>query len=156
MTNAAQTSGIERLVNEMLAGDPQYFLVDVRIGAGNHVKVFLDGDQGITIEKCAAANRHLYRRIVEEGLFPPDDFSLELSSPGLDEPLRMERQYRKNIGRKVEVTLRDGVRTDGVLLEIGPDGIVVEETRGKGKKQETLRHVFPLDSVKTTRVRAAF
>ncbi len=64
-------------------------------------------------------NRALYKQIEAEGIFPDGDFSLEVSSPGLDEPLKLKRQYQKNIGRNVEVTLQDGSKKEGKLLSIG-------------------------------------
>ena len=103
-----------------------YFLVDLRIKPTNNVKVFLDGDSGITIEKCVQVNRKLYRKLEEEGFYPDGDFSLEVSSAGLDEPLKLLRQYKKNIGRLVEVELLDGAQKEGQLTEVNEDGIVLE------------------------------
>ncbi len=59
------------------------------------------------------------KQIEEMAMFPAGDFSLEVSSPGLDEPLKMLRQYRKNIGRQVELTLQDGSKKEGKLLIVG-------------------------------------
>jgi ribosome maturation factor RimP len=118
MTIETQVQAVERMVEGLLADDPQYFLVEVKIRPTNNVKVFLDGDKGISIEKCISYNRQLYKMLESSDLFPPDDFSLEVSSPGLDEPLKLMRQYYKNIGRKVEVLLKDGVKTEGVLKEV--------------------------------------
>ena len=111
MTIETQVQAVERMVEGLLADDPQYFLVEVKIRPTNNVKVFLDGDKGISIEKCIFYNRQLYKMLESSGLFPADDFSLEVSSPGLDEPLKLLRQYHKNTGRKVEVLLKDGVKT---------------------------------------------
>src|ERR1700722_12717250 len=107
---------IEGLVQNILEGEPGYFLVDVRIKPTNNVKVFIDGDQGISIEKCVQVNRALYKKFEETGFFPNGDFSLEVSSPGLDEPLKLHRQYRKNVGRQVELVFLDGSRVEGRLL----------------------------------------
>ena len=111
---------------------------------------------GISIEKCVAYNRVLYKRIEELGLYPDGDFSLEISSPGLDEPLKLFRQYRKNIGRKVEVLLKDGVKTEGKLTGVTEDHIEVEEVRGKNKKQETIRHQFSFENIKSTKIQIVF
>lgn len=156
MTIETQVQAVERMVEGLLADDPQYFLVEVKIRPTNNVKVYLDGDKGISIERCVAYNRQLYKMIEGSGLFPADDFSLELSSPGLDEPLKLLRQYHKNIGRKVEVLLKDGVKTDGVLKEVTDGGIRVEETRGKNKKKETIEHYFPFESIKSTKIQIVF
>lgn len=151
-----QAQAIERIVGDVLSGDPQYFLVEIKIRPTNNIKVFLDGDNGIPIERCVAYNRQLYKMIEESGLFPQDDFSLEVSSPGLDEPLKLMRQYRKNVGRKVEVLLKDGVKTEGVLKSVTDTAIDVEETRGKNKKKEIIQHSFPLESIKSTKIQIVF
>jgi ribosome maturation factor RimP len=156
MTVDTQVKAVGRMVEEILANDPHYFLVEVRIHPTNNIKVFLDGDNGISIERCVAYNRQLYKMIEESGTFPPDDFSLELSSPGLDEPLKLLRQYKKNIGRKVEVLLKDGIRTDGLLTAVNDSGIEVEETRGKNKKMEIIRHNLSFDSIKSTKIQILF
>ena len=126
--------------------------MDIKIKPTNNVKVYIDGDQGISIEKCVQFNRALYKRIEEAGLFPGGDFSLEVSSPGLDEPLKLHRQYRKNIGRQVELVLQDGSKIEGRLLEVSEDGIIVEETRGKNKKKEIVNHTFLFENIKTTKI----
>ena len=144
------------MMQALLAGEPLYFLVEVRIKPTNNIKVFLDGDQGISIEKCVQCNRALYKKLEESGLFPGDDFSLEVSSPGLDEPLKLLRQYKKNIGRQVEILLQDGTKKEGRLVEVSEDGIIIEETKGKNKKKEVISHTFLFDNIKTTKIQIVF
>ena len=163
MTIDTQTQAIEDMVGTMLADDPGYFLVDIKILPGNQVKIFLDGESGISIDKCVAYNRALYKRFLESGMFPNDDFSLEVSSPGLDEPLKIMRQYKKNIGRKVEVLLKDGIKKEGKLLEAEEDHIVIEEEKGKngpgqkpGKPKEIVQHRFPFEAIKSTKIQIVF
>jgi ribosome maturation factor RimP len=147
---------VEQMVKAMLDDDPAYFLVEMKIKPTNNIKVYLDGDQGITIEKCISYNRALYRKIDEAGLFPGGDFSLEVSSPGLDEPLKLLRQYKKNVGRPVEVVLKDGIKVAGKMVEVQEDSILIEETRGKNKKLEVIQHHFPFENIKSTKIQAAF
>jgi ribosome maturation factor RimP len=147
---------VESMVQGLLAEEPGYFLVEVKVKPTNNIKVFLDGDTGIPIEKCVQVNRGLYKKLEESGLFPGDDFSLEVSSPGLDEPLKLLRQYKKNIGRLVELVLQDGSRKEGRLLEVSEDGVVVEETKGKNKKKEVINHAFLFDNIKTTKIQVVF
>jgi ribosome maturation factor RimP len=147
---------VENMVQALLADEQDYFLVEVRIKPTNNIKVFLDGDKGIPIEKCVQINRAVYKQLEGSGIFPGDDFSLEVSSPGLDEPLKLLRQYKKNIGRRVEILLQDGSKTEGRLLEVGEDGIIVEETKGKNKKKEVINHRFLFDNIKTTKIQVVF
>ena len=149
-------SQLEALVLEILEPDPSYFLVEIRIKPTNNVKVFLDGDTGISIEKCIAVNRAMYKRLEGSGVFPDDDFSLEVSSPGLDEPLKLFRQYVKNKGRKVEVVQKDGMKIEGKMLEVNEKEIELEEIKGKNKKQEIIRHLIPFESIKSTKIQIVF
>ena len=156
MVNETQIKAIERMLADILGGEPEYFLVEVKIKPTNNIKVFLDGDKGISIEKCVYCNRALYKKIEEEHLFPADDFSLEVSSPGLDQPLKSLRQYKKNIGRLIEVVLLDGDKKEGKLLEATEDGIVLEVTKGKNKKKEIINHAILFSNIKTTTIQIVF
>jgi ribosome maturation factor RimP len=147
---------VEGMVQEILAGEPEYFLVDIKIKPTNNVKVYIDGDQGISIEKCVRFNRALYKKLEDNALFPNGDFSLEVSSPGLDEPLKLHRQYKKNVGRQVELVLQDGSTAEGRLLDVSEDGIIVEEIRGKNKKKEIINHTFLFENIKTTKIQVVF
>lgn len=145
-----------QFINELLEGDTDNFLVDLRVKPGNNIKVFMDADSGISIARCVSINRALYKKIEEAAWFPEGDFSLEVSSPGLDEPLKLLRQYRKNLGRSVEVTLKDSSRIEGKLLEVTEDGIVVEEIKGKNKKREVIAHSLLFDNIKQTKIQVVF
>ena len=127
-----QIQALEQKVKALTEADPDVFLVEIRIKPTNNVKVFLDSDKGISLDRLIQYNRKLYRDLEESNFFPGNDFSLEVSSPGLDEPLKLRRQYLKNIDRYVEVTRLDGIKNEGKLLQVGEAEIVVEEEKGKG------------------------
>lgn len=156
MSTETQISSIERMITDMLAEEPTYFCVSVRIKPTNNVKVFLDGDEGLPIERCVSFNRRLYKMIEEAGMYPEGEFSLEVSSPGLDEPLKLHRQYKKNIGRFIEVAFLDGTTKEGKLLEVAEADIIVEHTEGKGKKAVTQQLVIPFNHIKSTTVQIKF
>ena len=156
MNTDQQIAQLEALVNGVLEQEEGLFLVDIRIKPTNNIKVFLDGESGVSIEKCVFVNRKLCKLLEENEMYPNGDFSLEVSSPGLDEPLKLYRQYLKNISRQVEVTLKDGVKTEGILKAVTEKEILVEETRGKNKKKETVEHTIPFDNIKTTKVQVVF
>lgn len=147
---------IRSWVGSMIGTEPDLFIVEIRIKPTNNVKVFIDGDKGVSIEKLVQYNRKLYKQIEEGGIFPGNDFSLEVSSPGLEEPLKLHRQYVKNTGREVEVIQNDGIKIDGKLLEVSGQAVTVEEKRGKGKKLEIINHVIPFENIKTTKVQIKF
>ena len=156
MANEAHLQQLEQLISDVLADEKEYFCVSVRIKPTNNVKVFIDGDNGIPIEKCVRFNRKLYKLIEETAMYPEGEFSLELSSPGIDEPLKMHRQYLKNKGREVEVTLQDDTKKEGKLLSVTEADILIEFTEGKGKKAVTQQLVIPFTNIKTTIVQSKF
>ena len=125
---------IEDYINTLLEKSEDVFLVEARVNPGNNIIVFLDADNGVTIDTCIRINRALYKQVEENALFPNGDFALEVSSPGIDEPLKLHRQYKKNIGRTVEVVLNDETKRQGKLTEVNNDEIIIEETEGKTKK----------------------
>ena len=132
------------------------FPVEVKISPSNDIKVFLDADDGITIEKCTTVNKALYKFIEETALFPDGNFSLEVSSPGVDQPLKLHRQDKKNIGRKVEVLLEDDTRKEGTLLGVNDNEIIVEEKTGKGNKITTTPVIILFNKIKQTNVLITF
>ena len=147
---------IEDFVNAQLNGSEDVFLVEVKVIPGNNIKVFLDADNGITIEKCIKVNRALYNQIEESDIFPNGDFSLEVSSPGVEEPLKLHRQYKKNMGRTVEVTMNDGTKKEGKLTGVNEDEIIVEEKSGQGKKAVIKTTNILFNQVKHTKVLVTF
>jgi ribosome maturation factor RimP len=156
MSTELHIAKIEALIAQLLQEEPTYFLVSIRIKPTNNIKVYLDGDQGIAIEKCVRFNKQLYKLIEEEGYYPEGDFSLELSSPGLDEPLKLHRQYVKNKGRNIEVMFNDGTTKEGLLLEVTESDILMEHTEGKGKKMVTQQLVIPFSTIKSTTIQIKF
>lgn len=152
MNTDSQIQAIEQKVMALIDPDPENFLVEVKIRPGNNIKIFVDADHGISIDKLAQYNRSLYRQIEETGLFPNNDFSLEISSPGLDEPLKLRRQYLKNIGRYVEVLLKSGIKKEGKLISATEKEIVIEEEKGNKKKKEIIQYSLSYDDIKTTKI----
>lgn len=147
---------VKAVIDPLLAEDQSYFCVQIKVKPTNNIKIFLDGDKGLPIERCTYFNRKLYKAIEEAGWFPEGDFSLEVSSPGLDEPLLLKRQYQKNIGRKVLVTTNDGVEKEGILLEVNEQGITLEWTEGKGKKALQQQMQIAFENIKSTIVQVQF
>ena len=151
-----QIQAIEQKVMALIEPDPETFLVDIKIKPGNNIRIFIDADRGVSIDKLARYNRSLYRQIEESRLFPNNDFSLEISSPGLDEPLKLYRQYLKNIDRCVEVVLKDGIKREGKLVRAAETEIVLEEERANKKKKELIFHTISYNNIKSTKIKIRF
>lgn len=143
-------------VNGLIAPMQDLFLVQVKIKPTNNIKVYLDADEGLSIDRCASINRALYKQIEESNRFPDGNFSLEVSSPGIGEPLKLLRQYRKNIGRTVELLLNDENRIEGKLTAADEKTVTVAITSGKKKKEQTETREIPVDNIKQTKVLITF
>ncbi|MFT4202865.1 MAG: ribosome maturation factor [Chitinophagaceae bacterium] len=150
---------VEKLVDitrEAIKDDPEYFVVDVKVKPTNNIKIYLDGDNGITIDKCIQVNRKIVTVIEESGLLPSDNFSLEVSSPGIDSPLLLHRQYVKNKGRLLEATLSDDTVETGKIVDVAEASLTLEVTTGKGKKAVTQQKEISFEQIKKAVVQIQF
>lgn len=150
------TDVIEKIRNftEPLLEGTDMFIVNIRIKPTNNIKLYIDADGGLSIDKSAKLNRKLYHLIEESGMFPEGDFSLEVSSPGVDEPLHGMRQYLKNIGRTILITQVEGPEVLGVLKAADEEKLTLEVKVGK-KKELTIQEV-PFSNIKQTIVQIIF
>jgi ribosome maturation factor RimP len=147
---------VRELVEEKIADMPHLFLVDVKMHQNGKLIVLVDGDNGIGIADCAALSRHVGFHLEEENVIE-EAYNLEVSSPGIDTPLVLKRQYAKNIGRTVSIKMDDGTKKEGELLTAGDDFIIIAETiKQKGKKAETVESTIPTDKITETKVLISF
>lgn len=134
------------------------FLVEIRL---NHKKldVFIDADSGITFRKCQQLSRYLESFIDEEGWLG-EKYVLEVSSPGIGRPLQLKRQYKKNIGRKLEVSLLEGKKQEGKLIAVNENGITIEYKQrikeGKKKRTEVVQDNIPFEEINKAIVKITF
>ncbi len=156
MATDTQIQQIEQWIKTLLEAEAEYFCVSIKVKPVNNIKIFLDGDNGLPIEKCVQFNRKLYKMIEESNHYPDGDFSLEVSSPGLEEPLKLHRQYLKNIDRIIEVVFTDGSKKEGKLIAVAEADIIIEHSEGKGKKAITQQLVIPFNHIKSTTVQIKF
>ena len=154
MSTASYIETVKSMLDSLLEND--VFLVDFRVKPTNNIKIYLDSDSGLDIEKCIRINRALYKKIEEAAIFPDGNFSLEVSSPGLDEPLKLHRQYHKNIGRTVEITLNDSTVKLGKLTEVNDETVTVNYVEGKGKKAVEHNVSILFTDIKQTKVQITF
>lgn len=145
---------VENLIQPLL--QEGVFLVYIKIKPTNNFKIYIDADGGLPLEKCIKINRALYKQMEEMGLYPDGNFSLEVSSPGIDEPLKLIRQYIKNVGRFIEVVKLDDTRLEGKLLEANEEKISIEITEGKGKKMTVNQLEVSISNIKQTKVQVKF
>lgn len=134
------------------------FVVDIH-HSNKRLEVFVDSDSSMTFQKCQRISRHLESYLDEEQPLG-EDYVLEVSSPGLDRPLKFFRQYMKNLGRNLEVTTTDGDTYTGKLKDATPEEIVLEAKRRikEGKRKKTVVEDISIatDAIKKSIVKISF
>ena len=147
---------VKELVEEKISDRPELFLVEVKMLPNNKLIIHVDGDEGINIQDCAAISRHVGFHLEEENTIEKA-YNLEVSSPGIGEPLRLKRQYDKNIGREVSLKLNGGELKEGKLLSVTEEGIVIEaKVKEKGKKVQLVETAVDFNSITETKVLISF
>ena len=147
---------VTELVEEKIADKPDLFLVDVKLLPNGKLMILIDGDKGVGIDVCAQVSRYVGHQLEEEGLIEKVA-NLEVSSPGIDAPLTLNRQYVKNIGRQVSVKNKEGLKKEGRLLSVTDEALTIEEKiKPKGKKAELVETSIPLDQITETKVLISF
>ncbi|HYX09308.1 MAG TPA: ribosome assembly cofactor RimP [Bacteroidales bacterium] len=150
-----------RQVEEIIApriADSELFIIDIDVKPGNKIFVLIDSKQGVSIDQCVEISRLVERSLDRD----TDDFELQVSSPGLDQPFRVIQQYEKNLGREVEVIKNDGTKFTGTLKEINEENFIIEvkkrvKVEGKKKKQLQINDLaIQFDEIKATKVVISF
>ena len=147
-----EASAIRDFVESYLNGS-DLFLVDVRVKPGNVVEVEIDSDSPVSIEEC----EKLTRAIEPEFDRDKEDYTLEVGSAGITSPFKVKRQYKKYVGREVEVLTKEGKKISGLLTSVGDDTFTVlskEKVKKEGAKRpvmEDVPHTFGYDEVKQTK-----
>ncbi|SKB89523.1 ribosome maturation factor RimP [Parapedobacter luteus] len=144
------------MVEDKIADREDLFIVSIKMHPNGKLEVLVDGDQGVSIQDCAAISRHVGFHLEEEDVIA-HAYRLEVSSPGIDAPFTSVRQYQKNVGRNIQVKLQDGGQKEGKLLEVADEYIVImEEIKEKGKKAVEQQNSIPFESIKTAKVLISF
>lgn len=147
---------VAALVEEKIADRPELFLVEVKMLPNNKLIIHVDGDEGISIQDCVAISRHVGFHLEEENAIE-QAYNLEVSSPGVGEPLKLVRQYQKNIGRTISIKLKEGLKKEGKLLEVTENNLLIEEAvKEKGKKAVAIETAVPFNDILETSVLISF
>ncbi len=147
---------VTELVEEKISDRPELFLVEVKMLPNNKLIIHVDGDEGISIQDCAAISRHVGFHLEEENTIEKA-YNLEVSSPGVGEPLKLKRQYQKNIGRELSIKLNDGELKEGKLLSMNDKSVTIEaKVKEKGKKVQLVETSLDFDNIIETKVLISF
>ncbi|MBC7450048.1 MAG: ribosome maturation factor RimP [Cytophagales bacterium] len=151
MVNQEQV--IKGFVGELLAGKDDFFVVDIILSGTNtrrKIVVILDKNTGILIDECGELSRALGDKIEECGLFE-NAYTLEVSSPGMDRPLTVKRQYERRIGNKLNFLLADGTTFEAVLQKVSNEGVDVVPVLKKDNKKKKDAAAEPVEELKRLR-----
>ena len=148
---------IHQIVEQFIA-NTDLFIVDIVIKPGNRIFVTIDKTDHVSIEDCVRLNRFIENRLNRD----EEDFELRVTSPGLDQPLKVIRQYEKIVGQEVEIIKKDGEKITGKLMKVSDGEIEIETSKKiklegkKGKKHITELKNILLKEIKTTKVKISF
>ena len=141
---------VEQLVHEFLETRKDLYLVDLKISAGDDITVILDGDEGLSLQDCLDASRAIEFNLDRE----EHDFALQVMSPGLSEPLKLPRQFKKNMGREIEVLLNSDEKIQGEVVAVDDEKVTVvlkyrrPKLIGKGKEDVVENKEIPYTEIK--------
>ncbi|MEC4115653.1 ribosome assembly cofactor RimP [Myroides phaeus] len=151
-------SKVQQLIDQALEQYPSIFIIDFTISSDNKITVIIDGDEGVVLQDCINFSRAIEHNLDRE----EEDFSLEVASAGATSPIKLFRQYNKNIGRKLKVVTHEQEKYEATLDSIVDDKIVLKwKTRepkpvGKGKVTVEKEAVIPFENIKEANVIISF
>jgi ribosome maturation factor RimP len=149
---------IEEIVEKHLP-DESHFVVDVEvneISAKQRIRILIDADKGLNINTCATVSRAVGEELEAKEILE-EAYVLEVSSPGVDYPLMSRRQYDKNVGRRLKVTLEDNTKVEGVLQGVGPSALTLRiKKKEKGKKATEEEVKVALEQIRKSIVLVSF
>ncbi len=148
---------IKQLVEVALSENDSLFLLSLEFLSDGKISIVIDGDNGVPLNECIRVSRAVEGNLDRE----EEDFSLEVSSPDVAKPLLVLRQYKKNIGRTLEVKTSES-KTEGKLVEVAEDAIVLQWSArepkpiGKGKVTVVKTATIPYDKIIEAKVKLIF
>src|SRR5690606_29363964 len=149
---------VQQLLDDAFDQQTHLYLVALDIDESNNIKITIDGDQGVSVQDCVNISRAVEHNIDRETV----DFSLEVGSAGATSPLVLPRQYKKNIGRTLQIKTTDNAKLEGVLDQVSDNAITISwsvrepKEIGKGKVTVQKTQEIPLQEIKESKVKIIF
>lgn len=148
---------VKALLEEALIENETLFLIDLQFLANSKIKVIVDGDAGVPLSECVRISRKIEHNLDRE----EEDFSLEVTTPDIAHPLKVKRQYKKNVSRILKVKT-ETEEFEGTLAEVTDNEITLRwKTRepkpiGKGKHTVEKEKTLPYEEIKEAKVKIIF
>ncbi len=149
---------VAQLLEGALEENKSLFLIDLNISKENQIRVILDGDKGVTVEDCMAVSRAIEHNLDSEEY----DFSLEVMSAGISEPLTLPRQYKKNLGRTLKVKTKNEEKIEGEITAANEESCTLKWSArepkpiGKGKVTVQKEATLPYTDIMEAKVMITF
>jgi len=149
---------IKNLVKDAIAENSELFLIDLQFLADNKIFVEIDGDNGVSLDECIRVSRGVEHNLDRE----EEDFSLEVTTPDIAQPIKVTRQYIKNINRVLTIRLKDNTKIEGILKSVSEAGIELEwksrepKPIGKGKITVIKTAIISLSDIAEAKVKIIF
>ncbi|MDX6747953.1 ribosome assembly cofactor RimP [Polaribacter sp. PL03] len=150
-------TAVKDIVDEALALNESLYLIELSISVNNKVQVVVDGDNGVPLSECIRISRSINDTFDRE----EEDFSLEVATPDIAHPLKVKRQYIKNINRILKVKTAEE-EYEGTLIEADEDKIVLQwkarepKPIGKGKVTVEKTATIEYSEIKEAKVKIVF
>ncbi len=149
---------IQQQINVFLNARPDVFLVEFKMSPQNEVELIIDGDEGISVDDCLQLSRQVENNVDRED----EDYALKVSSYGISNPLINERQFKKNVGRKIKLTTEEGEKYKGTLSQADDNGVTVTwkervpKEVGKGKVTKEFNETIAYNNIKQAKIVISF
>ncbi len=149
---------IQIQIDEFLKQRPDLFLIKYHLSPTNEAEVVIDGDKGVCISDCVALNRMIENNVDRE----QEDYALRVSSYGLTQPLIDARQYKKNLGKKIEVNTKDSQNYKGTIVKAEKDAVELQwkarvpKEVGKGKVTKSFNKVIKYSDMSQAKIVLTF
>lgn len=148
---------LHQLVSDFIAQNDSLFLVSLKLGVSNKIEILIDSENSVSVDDCVSLTRHIESHFDRDEI----DYSLTVSSAGLSEPFKVFQQYKKNVGKNVNVYLKEGKKLLGKMLSAEENiGITLEtkkkEKKGKKKSEVIETYSFSFDQIDKTKIVISF
>ena len=142
------------ILSEILENYKSLFLIELTFSSSNDVKVYLDGDNGVTLKDCASINSDIKKKLNQDEI----NYSVEIGSCGIDFPLKLVRQFKKNMFRKIEIIDLEGFKHIGTLAKVSKTSFEINwkerqpKKIGKGKTTVSMSKNFNYGEYKKAQI----
>ncbi len=149
---------VKELLSDALKENETLFLIELSFLAENKILIEVDGDNGVTLKECMRISRYINDNLDRE----EEDYGLEVTSPDIANPLKVKRQYKKNIGKTLQIKTTTNENYEGVLTDVNENQVFLEwkvrepKPVGKGKVTVVKTAIIEYKNIQEAKVKIIF